>query len=163
MKFWSGSSLSMTLFMRSAEGSANKLRRRDNACGWFAGWYVLTVRDLKTVAVLLLLALWVPASSHALLEEAGLIHEQAGDSDAAHDHDGADGLCLAASHTTIQAKAPVLAVAEFLPLLTAADYAEPDLFGTGAAKYNPSPPEISASWQIYSRAALPVRAPSCLS
>src|SRR2546425_12780449 len=156
MKFWSASSLSMTRCMRSAEGSANKLRRRDNACGRFAGWYVLIVRDLKTVAVLLLLALWVPATSHALLEEAGLIHEQAGDSDAAHDHDGADGLCLPASHTTIQTKVPVQAVVACLPLLTAADYAEPDLFGAGPAKYNPSPPEISASWQVYSRAALPV-------
>jgi hypothetical protein len=72
------------------------------------------VNWFRTIGVLTLLALWVPASSHALLQHAGLIHqdiEHHHDDGEAHDHgpadvkdhDAADGICRVESHS---AKAP---------------------------------------------------------
>ena len=63
----------------------------------------------KTVVTMLLLALWLPATSHALLEQVGWVHtahadtHHASDADADHDndHDAADGLCRVAS-TNVQ-------------------------------------------------------------
>jgi hypothetical protein len=72
------------------------------------------VNWLRTIAVLAVVALWLPASSHALLQHAGLIHTDAehhhddGESHDhapadAKDHDAADGICRVESGA---AKAP---------------------------------------------------------
>lgn len=80
------------------------MRDQDAVVNWF-----------RAIVVLAVLALWVPASSHALLQQVGLIHENVehhhhndgeshdhGPADAT-DHDAADGICRVESHT---AKAP---------------------------------------------------------
>src|SRR6266481_1024350 len=56
------------------------------------GLSVLSVNRFRTVVAVLLLALWVPMSSHDLLEDLGLIHTTAS-TDAGDNHDAADGLC----------------------------------------------------------------------
>ena len=60
---------------------------------------------IRSALILMLVAIWLPASSHVLLETLGLIHEvhshhHDGDHDSegsheqkAHNHDLADGLC----------------------------------------------------------------------
>jgi len=65
------------------------------------------VRVLKTVTVLLMLAFWVPATSHTLLESAGVIHTE--DSQHDGDHDAAEGLCVNAT-THVAAPQPILAL-----------------------------------------------------
>jgi hypothetical protein len=73
---------------------------------------VLTVIWLRTFVVLALLAFWMPATSHAFLENTGFIHEHAHDSADHHDHesgqaaghDAADGNCRVESGI---AKAPL--------------------------------------------------------
>src|SRR5215813_11227587 len=59
------------------------------------GGICLTVKRFRISAALLLLAIWVPSTSHELLEHWGVIHTQASDSGDKHDddHDAADGLC----------------------------------------------------------------------
>src|SRR5437762_8818231 len=53
------------------------------------------VTRFKIIAALLLLAFWVPISSHELLEHWGVIHTQAANPIEKHDddHDAADGVC----------------------------------------------------------------------
>jgi len=124
------------------------------------------VRCLKTVAVLWLLTLWVPATSHALLESAGLIHTS--DSQHDDDHDAADGLCVnAASH--VQAPQANLHVS-FAPLvqfevwLAATAVVDGSVLeATGPAPPGAAPPELPQTWHFISRTALPARAPSLTS
>jgi hypothetical protein len=126
----------------------------------------LTVNRFRTIAAVFLLALWVPMSSHDLLEDWGFIHTPAslgsGDNHD-NDHDAADGLCqLPPGVFQVQIfhalqpsflAAPILAVC----LHTFAWKHE------NFALVNPSPPDIPVGWQFASRAALPIRAPSLLS
>src|SRR5258708_25646872 len=121
---------------------------------------------LKTVGVLLLLALWVPATSHALLEQAGIIHTT--DSQHDDDHDAADGLCVNAT-LHVQAPQPTLAVAPG-PLvdlglwLTASALVDGSVEeASGPAPPGVAPPELPKTWHFSLRAALPARAPSYLS
>ena len=113
-----------------------------------------------------MLAFWVPATSHALLEQAGMIHTA--DSQHDDDHDAADGLCVnAASH--VQAPQPSLHVS-FAPLvqleLWLAASAVVDgsvLEASGPAPPGVAPPQLPQTWHFASRMALPARAPSYLS
>ena len=81
---------------------------------------------LRTFAVLAVVALWLPASSHALLQHTGLIHTHAdvhhqhdgethdhGPADA-KDHDAADGICRVES-ATAKAPCPVFALIFVVP------------------------------------------------
>jgi hypothetical protein len=124
------------------------------------------VRYLKTVAVLLLLAFWVPGTSHALLEQAGIIHT----ADAHHDddHDAADGLCVNAA-TQVQALPPSLYLS-FEPLvqhelwLAASGVVDGSVLeASGPAPPGVAPPELPQTWHFSSRTALPARAPSLIS
>ena len=129
------------------------------------------VRRLKSIVALLLAALWLPVSSHALLEHFELIHhvhaDHAEDSDGSHEHDtdnhaAADGLCLAPSVKTPLSK-PVAVVP--LPWLAVALLNTSHHFSARPSPYGPSPPgtappELSHRWQFSFRAALPARAPS---
>jgi len=129
------------------------------------------------MAALLLVAFWLPASSHALLEHFGLIHhvhaDHAGheeDSHGSHEHDrdnhpAADGQCLAPLVKTPLSK-PVVVIAPawlIVALLDAAQcfFAQPACFGPSPP--GTAPPELSHCWQFSFRAALPVRAPSIAS
>jgi hypothetical protein len=120
---------------------------------------------LRTVAVLLLLAFWVPASSHALMEHAGLIHT----ADAHHDehHDAADGICVNASGH-VQAPQPLHVAFAPLAQLEVWLAATAILDGSVAEASGPAPPgvappELPQTWHFVSRTALPARAPSYLS
>lgn len=136
------------------------------------------VRQLKTMVSLLLAVLWLPASSHALLEHFGLIHQvHAGHTHhddegeggphehGSHNHHAADGLMVVPAGK-VKSPAP-----EFVPTpvwLTSSPWAAPrpvDLTtpGFGLSPPHHAPAELSRRWQFHSRAALPVRAPSLAS
>jgi hypothetical protein len=130
------------------------------------------VKCFKTIVTLLLLAVWLPATSHELLEQAGWIHGAHDDTHDASgadndDHDAADGFCRVAS-TDIPVPQPDLsgglglAYGDFS--LTLADLLAAEL----ALPNGPDPPglapkEISHTWQFSFRASLPARAPSLIS
>jgi hypothetical protein len=125
------------------------------------------VTGLRISLTLLLLALWLPATSHALLESSGFIHqsESATDSDSDHDHDAADGICATASVTAPLVKAApspavlyIIAFATFDISLSSTETHALSLSGLG-----PSPPLLPKSWQFVFRTALPGRAPSLAS
>jgi hypothetical protein len=132
------------------------------------------VRRLTSIVALLLAALWLPASSHALLEHFELIHhvhaDHEEDSDDSHEHGtnnhaAADGLCLAPSVKTPLSK-PVAVVP--LPWLAVALLNTAQNFFALPSQFGPSPPgtappELSHCWQFSFRAALPARAPSLAS
>jgi hypothetical protein len=133
----------------------------------------------------LLAAVWAPASSHALLERAGMIHvphadhgHGAGD-DGDHapgqavpgshehgedNHEAADGRCLISSAKPQLAKPVSSSIAPFLACGLAA-IADGlcrcrECPRSGLPPPGPAPPELSQIWQFSSRAALPVRAPA---
>jgi hypothetical protein len=117
------------------------------------------VKRLKTIVVLLMLALWMPATSHALLESAGVIHQEHADtdSDGDHDHDAADGLVLLPS----SANAPVTSAA-LVCVLPVVVFLLPEPVETrlmDRIDSGTSPP-LPNVWQFVHRAALPARAPS---
>ena len=124
------------------------------------------MRVLKTVAVLLLLALLVLATSHALLEQAGVIHTA--DSQHDNDHDAADGLCVnatthvAAPQFSLAVSPAPLAEVEFW-LATCAVIDGSVAEASGPAPPGVAPPELPQIWHFVSRTALPARAPSYLS
>jgi len=128
---------------------------------------------LKLIVALALAALWLPASSHALLEHFEVIHhvhaDHDHDSDAggshehdADNHDAADGRYVT-SAAKVQAPKP-LASPAFIWLVTAlvTVQAEVEANGSLSGPFPPgtAPPELSHRWQFFFRAALPVRAPS---
>jgi hypothetical protein len=125
------------------------------------------VRLLKIIIALLLVALWLPASSHALLEHFGLIHqthaghthhddegEGSSHEHGSHNHHAADGLMIAPAG---KVKSPAPEFVATPVWLTALLWTAP-----GLAPPHATPVELSRRWQFVSRAALPVRAPSSL-
>lgn len=121
---------------------------------------------MKTIIALLMLALWVPATSHALLESAGFIHQAHADGDPDNDHnddhDAADGICaISSSIAPILKGAPSTALLYLLPLgmfdssFLSTTKHTPPFGGLG-----PSPPLLPQSWQFLLRTAAPGRAPS---
>ena len=116
--------------------------------------------------MLLVLAFWVPATCHALMEEAGVIHT----ADAHHDddHDAADGLCVNAA-THVQAPLPSLAVgpaalAHLEIWLAASAVVDGSVAeASGPAPPGVAPPELPQTWHFALRTSLPARAPSYLS
>lgn len=136
--------------------------------------FLSAVNRLKTIVSLLLAAVWLPASSHALLEHFELIHQvhadHDADSDGSHEHDAdnheaADGRCaLSSTHVSVPQPNAVA-----LPMLFCAlglDWAselhvEPQ--PSGLAPPGTAPPQFSHRWQFSFRTALPARAPSLIS
>jgi hypothetical protein len=124
----------------------------------------------KTLATALLLVCWLPATSHALLEQAGWIHtahEDAEDHSTDNDHDAADGICHVAP-TKVQPPQPEIHGG---PLLVSASLSltHDTLFNaslsmaSGPDPPGVAPPELSHIWQFSFRASLPPRAPSLIS
>jgi hypothetical protein len=134
---------------------------------------LVRVKWLRTMITLAVLALWLPASSHALLESAGLIHQRHADHDTdssgshehdADNHDAADGHCVLSS-TDVHALAPS-AVATAFPGVVGLDWASEQhvvLQPSGLAPPGTAPPQLSHRWQFSFRTALPPRAPSLIS
>ena len=135
---------------------------------------LVDVRWFKTIVTAVLLVLWVPATSHALLEQAGWIHIPHGDADNAsgtdndNDHDAADGICHVAS-TQVQVPQSDLAgspasqaLMEFSFVVTASNALSSATL-KGPDPPGAAPPELAHIWQFSFRASLPPRAPSLLS
>ena len=121
----------------------------------------------------LLVAIWLPASSHAFLETFGLIHGQHADQghddhsnpDGPHEHDSAnhdaaDGLCRPASFE-VKFSAPPAVVSTLLNALLAVE--EMRRRPESPALSSLALPQLSKGWQFSFRTALPARAPSFVS
>jgi len=131
-----------------------------------------SVSWLRRTAALVLLALWVPATSHCRIENLpGLEflsccqHAGAEQSPAHHDNDCAtDGCAAVESGLYYKADQPHAAPEAPLPALIVSLLSLADLGQTTAWIPRPapstSPPVLSRTWQFALRAALPVRAPS---
>jgi len=128
------------------------------------------VKRLNITVTVFLLALWLPASSHALLEQVGWIHTAHGgaggasDTDNDDDHDAADGF-FRISSTHVQVPQPDLTGGcQFawasIPLALAVSSETLLALSNGPDPPGVAPPELSPSWQFSVRASLPSRAPS---
>jgi len=128
--------------------------------------YPKVSRIYQMVAVVLMI-FWAPITSHCLLENIEVIHndEHCHESASGHGHDAADGLCkIESGGYQIQKKqqSDLLSLAYLLsPLISWTQ--EFNLNAASRYKLDSSPPELQTSWQFSSRAALPARAPSIAS
>ena len=121
---------------------------------------------------MLLLAIWPAVSSHALLQQAGLIHEFHDDhhhgDGGSHEHNS-DNHDFADGDYTSGGAAKALKKPEFLlaptALLQTAAHGSILLrnYSPGPAPPGTAPPLLLKSWYFLLRAALPVRAPSVIS
>lgn len=130
------------------------------------------MKALKTIVTMLLVAVWLPESSHALLESLELIHQQHGQADSSSQggdsHEAADGNCRVESNH-VQVPQPELS-GSLLPWeladysLSVAALIETSLtLPSGLAPPGTAPPQLSHCWQFSFRTALPARAPSLIS
>lgn len=120
---------------------------------------------------MLLLALWPAVTSHALLEQAGLIHEVHDDhhgEEGSHEHNAdnhtfADGDYLSANGAKSLKKpeSNVISTALFQTVFPSSVFLRND--SPGPAPPGAAPPHLLKSWSFLLRAALPVRAPSFIS
>ena len=114
---------------------------------------------IKLTALLLLVA-WFPASSHAWLETAGLIHSA---QDAHHetDHEAANGHCQL-EHGDLTVKIPTNSAQPWLEVIVAPvpAIAAPASIVSVPPPGSTAPPELARTWQFAERTALPGRAPS---
>ena len=128
----------------------------------------------QTIITALMLAVWLPASSHALLQYAGWIHQRHADHDAdssgshehdSDDHEAADGHCVLSS-THVSVPPPDAVASPFLLCLLGLEWtseAHVELQPSGLAPPGTAPEQLSQSWQFSFRTALPPRAPSVIS
>ena len=129
---------------------------------------------LRSIVSLLLVAFWLPASSHALLQYAGLIHVRHADHDAdssgsderdSDHHEAADGNC-ALSSTYVSVPLPDAGVMPILFCALGLNWAAEfrvEQQPSGLALPGAAPPQLSHRWQFAFRTALPARAPSLIS
>jgi len=143
--------------------------------------FIPIVQRLKSFVTVVLVAIWLPASSHAFLQHVGFIHQvhehdepsdADHDSDAEHPHEhdadnhaAADGLCLTSSAKVQLEKPTIVALLPWLAaaLLISAGISSPLEAYSGPSPPGVAPPELSHRWQFTFRAAPPVRAPSFVS
>jgi hypothetical protein len=133
---------------------------------------VRIVGRFRKILVMLLLAIWPAVSSHALLELAEaihVVHDDHHNGDGSHEqnddnHAFADGDYTAgtAAKSLKKPDSPVVST-ELLQRVSyiSAFFGEND--SPGPAPPGTAPPLLQKSWSFLLRAALPVRAPSCIS
>lgn len=130
------------------------------------------VNRLKTIVAMVLLAAWLPASSHCLLEIAGLIHGNDchatvhGHNHGAEEpgHDAADGNCqIEAGNYRLPKPGSFALSPDFMPclLLSLAPPVSDLTASVPGFRANAPPPELPVTWCFVWRTALPPRAPSC--
>jgi len=122
----------------------------------------------------MLVAFWLPASSHPLLEYAGLIHEVHADHDldssgshehGSDNHEAADGK-YAPSSTHVRVPLPDAVASPMLFRAPGLDWASElhvEQQPSGLPPPGVAPPQLSHCWQFSFRTALPARAPSLIS
>ena len=119
------------------------------------------IRAWVKLSALLLIALWLPASSHEWLESSGFIHStEHGDQDVPHE--AADGYCQL-GQGRLFLKVPVLSAQPWLTVIADAIFALPlpePLLANARLYPSTAPPELAKTWQFSQRTALPSRAPS---
>lgn len=126
------------------------------------------VQWLETMIVWVLLAFWLPASSHALLEHSGIVnadgagHHSSGKS---LNHDAADGVCRVELNDHAppapEFVLPLPLAAGFLPLLHASDQQGREILSPDPPP-GTAPPQLPRRWQFTFRTALLARAPSLI-
>ena len=123
--------------------------------------------------VLLLVAIWPAVTSHALLEQAGLIHvvhdDHHHESDGSHEHNAdnhafADGdyTSTSAAKSLKKPDSAVVATALFQTVSCVSAFSSDD-GSPGPGPPGAAPPLLQKSWCFLLRTALPVRAPSFIS
>jgi hypothetical protein len=126
--------------------------------------FLLSMYRLKTIVAMALLALWIPATSLCLAENAGLVVDK--------DHCGgcpssqASPCCVVASaaYKLDDNRAAVLPwLCNSVPFSRDATELHPQLVVCLAGNGCESPPELRSSWQFCARAAANPRAPSFVS
>lgn len=119
---------------------------------------------VRRLALLLLVALWLPVTLHCELENVGLlasVGECADSEDACCD----DTACFTVEEALFKDPAPILKLTapEVSACLVCLAVNTSDIFSTESAlspaRHAP-PPELRATWQFVRRAAPPARAPS---
>jgi hypothetical protein len=121
---------------------------------------------------MVLLAIWPAVTSHALLEQAGIIHAVHDDhqgSDGSHEHNADNHAFADGDYTSVSAlkslKKPDSVVSSTL-LFQAFSYISvvlTDDDSPGPAPPGTAPPLLQKSWCFLLRTAIPVRAPSFIS
>lgn len=113
------------------------------------------------LTVLVLLVSWLPASSHAWLETAGLIHS-AQNAHQETNHEAANGHCQLEHGGDLTVKIPTNTAQLWLAVITATAPAigEPAATAGMPPAGSTAPPELARTWQFSERTALPSRAPS---
>jgi hypothetical protein len=119
------------------------------------------VNQLKALLAAGLLALWMPATSFCLLENAGLLAKNDG---CCNEQSSEEHPCCVLASAVYKMDESGAAMLPSLPQLLAVstDLATLDCSArhlVRVAECGVSPPELSASWQFSSRAALAPRAP----
>jgi hypothetical protein len=123
------------------------------------------VNRLKVVVAMTVLALWIPATSLCLMENAGWLAKNDGCCD---DQSSTVLPCCAlasAAYKIEDGRSATVSPAQQIPLLTDLahlDQPVPQQFAR-VRQSGVSPPELSTSWQFSSRAAPAPRAPSSAS
>jgi hypothetical protein len=126
--------------------------------------YFASMHRLKTIVAMALLALWIPATSLCLAENAGLVADS--------DHCGgcpssqASPCCVVASaaYKLDDNRAAVLPwLADSVPFARDVTELHSPLVVCLAGNGCESPPELGSSWQFCARAAANPRAPSSIS
>lgn len=125
----------------------------------------LRARQIAACWALLLAVIWVPSTSHQLLESAGWIHQNsAGTDDDGPAHDAADGNFQAHGNEIRPAKPALISLGWLVD--STGIFAVTLFLAAGVAWYlrreTASPPGWLRPWQFVVRAALPGRAPCCL-
>jgi len=127
------------------------------------------VNRLKTIVAMMLLALWVPITSHCLLErvsDLGFLACASDDSakgDCGNDADGCQSV-ESASYRSEDSQPLVSGFAfAFTWVIAVLASDSPPPSQPSPALCTDAPPDIPSSWQFALRTALPVRAPSLAS
>jgi hypothetical protein len=121
----------------------------------------------KVMATMLAL-LWLPVTSHCLLETAEIIHhdhccEQPFGTGHSHGHDAADGTCQVESRQMPGQKHEVLKTVVLIAVLSLNGFDFPNQPAVQGIVFDGvAPPELVSSWQFVCRAAVSPRAPSIL-
>jgi hypothetical protein len=129
------------------------------------------VKWLKTVVALMLLALWMPATSLCLIERAGWFANDnccpSSSQSAPNSQSSGEATCCALASATYEANnnqtvAVASPIVAFLVLWDLTAVVE-ELNTPQSVSLSPSPPDLPVTWQFSLRTALPPRAPSFVS